>query len=369
MRGPNAIDFWRGFALITIFLNHVPGTVFERLTYSQYGISDAAELFVFLAGWSIGLATRGRDGRPEPRSTTMLRLFSRTVEVYRAQIVIMALALAMIAGTALYLDNPLILEWHNAGGFFADPIQTMVGIVLLTHQLGYFNILPLYVVLLAAAPFFLLLARVNRTVALALSFGLYAASLVFEWNLPSWPGEGDWFFNPLCWQLLMVLGFTLQDWNRESPRLRSLARRLMPLGIGIVILGIVLSVYELRPDPLTVPQPRLIFTFDKTYLSPARLVHFCGVLLAFHLVYALAAPRFVTIAEYLSRLGRNSLAVFSMGSLVSLAGQFVRFQTGGGWFVDVWVVGFGLFALGFTAWFVEWRSRKPKPVSEKLVAP
>ena len=64
MREPNAIDFWRGLALVTIFINHVPGNTFERYTYSQYGISDAAELFVFLAGWSIGIATRGRDGAP-----------------------------------------------------------------------------------------------------------------------------------------------------------------------------------------------------------------------------------------------------------------------------------------------------------------
>jgi len=33
----------------------------------------------------------------------------------------------MIAGAALYLDNPLILEWHHAGPFFADPIQTTIG--------------------------------------------------------------------------------------------------------------------------------------------------------------------------------------------------------------------------------------------------
>ena len=45
----------------------------------------------------------------------------------------------------------------------------------------------------------------------------------------------------------------------------------------------------------------------------------------------------------------NGIAVFSMGSLLSLAGQFVRFQTGGGIFVDISVVGSGLIALGFTA--------------------
>ncbi|KQP56278.1 OpgC domain-containing protein [Methylobacterium sp. Leaf108] len=363
MRDPNAIDFWRGLALVTIFINHIPGNTFERYTYSQYGISDAAELFVFLAGWSIGIATHGKDGTPEPALTSVLRLLSRTVEVYRAQITTMALALAMIAGTALALDNPLILEWHNAGGFFADPIQTMVGFVLLTHQLGFFNILPLYVVLIGVAPAFVLLARRSRALALALSVAVYGASLVFEWNLPAWPGEGDWFFNPLCWQLLLVLGIVMQGWHREHAWLRLWTARLVPLGVVIVAAGIVLSVWEIRPDPLLVPDPRLLFTFDKTYLSPARLVHFVGVLLAFQAVYRLVAPRIGPVARYLAGLGRNSLAVFSIGSLLSLGAQFVRFQTGGGVFVDCVVVGSGLIALGVTAWFVEWRSRRPRPSS------
>ncbi|WP_430913200.1 OpgC family protein [Methylobacterium sp. sgz302541] len=360
MREPNAIDFWRGLALVTIFINHVPGNTFERYTYSQYGISDAAELFVFLAGWSIGIATRNRDGTREPPGRSVLRLLSRTIEVYRAQITVMMIALAMIAGTALVLDNPLILEWHNAGGFFADPIQTTVGVVLLTHQLGFFNILPLYVVLLGIAPVFVLLARVSRLAALGLSAALYVTSLVEEWNIPSWPGEGDWFFDPFCWQLLLVLGFVMQDWNARSGTLRKWSRRLMPLGVVLVILGIVLSVFELRPDPMMVPEPRLIFTFDKTYLSPARLIHFLGMLLAFQSVYGLIAPRIGLAVEYLTGLGRNSLAVFSMGSILSLAGQLFRFWTGGGFLVDVLVLSVGLFALGTTAWFVEWRSRKPR---------
>ena len=361
MREPNAIDFWRGLALVTIFINHIPGNTFERYTYSQSGISDAAELFVFLAGWSIGIATRGRDGNAEPRLKTVLRLLSRTIEVYRAQLTVMLMALAMIAGTALILDNPLILEWHNAGTFFADPIQTVVGVVLLSHQLGFFNILPLYVVLLGIAPVFVLLARVSRVAALTLSTALYLASLVEEWNLPSWPGEGDWFFDPFCWQLLLVLGFVLQDWNRESDTLQRWSRRLMPAGIVIVLVGIVLSVLELRPDPLSVPEPRLIFTFDKTYLSPARLIHFLGVLLAFQAVYGLVAPRIGPVVQYLARLGRNSLAVFSMGSVLSLGGQLARFWTGGGLLIDILVISGGVLALGFTAWFVEWRSRKPRP--------
>jgi len=362
MREPNAIDFWRGFALITIFINHIPGNTFERYTFSQYGISDAAELFVFLAGWSIGIATRTRDGTPEPRWRSVVRMLARTVEVYRAQITVMLLALAIIAGAALLLDNPLILEWHNAGNFFADPIQSVCGMALLTYQLGFFNILPLYVVLIGIAPIIVVIARVSRVLALGLSLALYLASLILDWNLPSWPGEGTWFFDPYCWQLLLTLGFVLQDWNRTSPAFGRWTRRLMPLGVVIVIVGITLSVLDIRPDPLMVPEPRLLFTFEKSYLTPARLVHFLGVLLAFSPLYALIAPRIGWIVGFLSGLGRNSLAVFSMGSLLSLIGQLVRFQTGGGLLVDMAVAGCGLVALGITAWFVEWRSRRaPKP--------
>jgi hypothetical protein len=55
MRKPNEIDFWRGLALVSIFINHIPGFYFERFTHKNIGVSDSAELFVFLAGWSVRL--------------------------------------------------------------------------------------------------------------------------------------------------------------------------------------------------------------------------------------------------------------------------------------------------------------------------
>ena len=359
MREPNAIDFWRGFALVTIFINHIPGNVFERYTYSQYSISDAAELFVFLAGWSIAIATGGWK-KPEPAGRLVLRLASRTLEVYRAQLVISALALAMIAAAAIHLDNPLILEWHNAGPVFSDPVPTTIGWVLLSHQLGYFNILPLYVGLLALSPIFVLIARWSRPAALGTSLLLWAACLVFEINLPSWPVEGTWFFNPLSWQLLLVLGFLIGEWSRHDPELGGLIRTLRPVGIAIVVLGVIVMAGKWRPDPLAAPEPRLLFTFDKSYLSPARIVHFFALLVTFRGLYEWIAPRLGWIARQFSGLGRNSLAVFSVASLASLAAQFARFVWGGGLVVDVVVLCSGLSCMIFTAWFVEWRLRSPK---------
>ena len=128
MREPNAIDFWRGLALITIFINHVPGNVFERFTYSKYSLSDAAELFVFLAGWAhrrwrltdvAGSILPGRVSAA-PRRRGRSRFTARSL-------VITAIALAMIAAAAIHFDNPLFLEWHNAAPAFSDPLQTTIG--------------------------------------------------------------------------------------------------------------------------------------------------------------------------------------------------------------------------------------------------
>jgi len=41
-RQANAVDFWSGFALVSIFINHIPGVFYERLTHRNLSISDSA---------------------------------------------------------------------------------------------------------------------------------------------------------------------------------------------------------------------------------------------------------------------------------------------------------------------------------------
>ena len=117
--------------------------------------------------------------------------------------------IALLAATAFYTDNPLILEWHNASAFFLDPAHVQIGIVLLTHQLGYFDILPLYVVLMLVAPAIAVIDRLARPLLVPLSLALYFASLTVPFTATTWPVEGQWFFNPFTWQAIFVLGFAL----------------------------------------------------------------------------------------------------------------------------------------------------------------
>ena len=366
MREPNAVDFWRGFALITIFIDHIPGLFYASYTLGNASISDAADLFVFLAGWSLRLMAEGR-GQPRPLRDVMLRLFGRALELYAAQVLITMIAIALLALSAIELDNPLLLQWHNAAAVFDDPVPTHIGLTILTHQLGYFDILPLYVVLMLMAPFFALIDRVAPRLLLPVSLMLYFCALAFRLTLPTWPVAGTWFFNPLAWQFIFVLGFVLGEPNRG---LGAFARRyivwLRAIGVPIVIVGALTRQFAWWPDSTQVPEPKLFFIVDKTFDTPIRLVQF----LALVAVFSLAWPYIVLFAEQrclrwplgrlvglLSMLGRNSLYVFCVGSLSSLLAQVARLYARGSVWSDTLVVVFGIVAMGFTAWLAESRTR------------
>src|SRR5580704_15197051 len=122
MRAPNEIDFWRGFALVTIFINHIPGIYFERFTFRNVSLSDSAELFVFLAGWALRKLVEG-PARALSAGSLVLRIEGRALNVYIAQTVITEIAIALLAAAALLFDAPFLLDWHNASAVFADPVR------------------------------------------------------------------------------------------------------------------------------------------------------------------------------------------------------------------------------------------------------
>lgn len=357
-RTDNAVDFWRGLALVMIFIDHIPGNIFSYATLRNFAISDAAELFVFLAGWSLSRATGG-PATPEPGGRITFRLLSRAVEIYRAQIVISAIALAMLSAMAITRGNPLFLEWHNASVAFYDPVRASLGSAMLTYQLSYFNILPLYVVLLVLAAPFIVLGRLSIAAMLAASMGLYLAAIITHTAPPSWPTPGAWYFNPLCWQVLFFSGFAAAEMHAKQPGFAIAARRWVPFAGGLVLLGLVIRLIDFWPDPLYVPEPRLLFLFDKSFLSPARLISVFALVVAFHTVFDRLKVPLRVVSQRLCALGRNSLAVFSVASLAALGGQIARFSTEGGVAIDILMVGSGLVVMGLTAWFVEWRVRAP----------
>src|SRR6266849_5273136 len=57
------VDFFRGIALLIIFVDHIPENVFALITLRNFGFSDAAEIFIFLSGYSAGYVFGLRERR------------------------------------------------------------------------------------------------------------------------------------------------------------------------------------------------------------------------------------------------------------------------------------------------------------------
>jgi hypothetical protein len=367
-RQANAIDFWRGFALVSIFINHIPYLFYAQFTHGNYSISDSADLFVFLAGWSLRYLVN--SARNRPTWFLMLRLFGRAAQIYAAQILITMIAIAMLATAATLLDNPLLLEWHNAAAVFYDPIPTHIGLALITHQLGYFDILPLYVVLMLMAPGIAVIDRYLPNLLLPMSFVFYCTVLAFGIIPPTWPVSGEWFFNPFAWQLIFVLGFVLA---KDGQGIGGVVQRniywLRFVAVPLVAFGVYVVVDDWWPDPTDLPFNLVFFVINsKSYETPPRLIQFLALVAmmsgTFPYIQRFAAP----LANFFSMLGRNSLPVFCVGSLLSLAAQIVRFLYEGFVSVDTIVLIVGVSVMAVTAWLSEWRDRARAQVPAQLPA-
>jgi hypothetical protein len=316
------IDFWRGAVLIAILIDHIPGNPLENWTPRNFGLSDSAEAFVFLSGLSVGLIylPRAHKYGIELVANGCLK---RALKLYGVHIALTLAALVVFAAAYWVSGVPDLIQAHGRSVIFGSPANGLLGLALMSLQLGYFNILPLYIVLMLWAPVALALALRGPLLALAVSVGLYAAARAFGLNLPNWPEPGGWFFNPIAWQLVFTLGLVSAIlWRNGLPRP---APWLLTLS-AVTVAGAALIVTNeggLAPGLRDTATAHL--DVAKQDLGLARLIHF--VALAYLIATATAFGRFIAplvrgaFGNAVQSLGRNSLSVFVAGSFLSACGQ------------------------------------------------
>jgi hypothetical protein len=314
-----AVDFARGLVLVAMTIDHLPGDVLEHFTPRNFALSDSAEAFVFLSGLSVGLVYYRRTLATGllPVARSCLR---RAGRLYGVHILMTAAALAIFAG-AYWLggfDDALIAP-HGRAVVFHEPLRGALGVALLSHQLGYFNILPLYVALMALAPLILAAARFSQTVALAAALGLYGAVKWFGIDLPNWPEPGGWFFNPLAWQLVFTLGVLAGVRWGEQPPSRSPVLQILCLGLTAAGALIVSDGFGLLPGVRDVAYALL--DIGKQDLGAARLANFLALAYLLATTPLLGALARTSAGAATQRLGRRSLPVFAVGSLLCALGQ------------------------------------------------
>jgi hypothetical protein len=351
------LDMFRGLALVMIFINHVPGTFYEDFTNRNFGFSDAAEAFVFMSGMAAGLAYSSRFRSGNLWAATA-KVWARARQLYFVHIAITMLCLAIFAGAAKWLGFTEVLTKNNLAPIFQKPLSSLIGIPLLTHQLGYLNILPLYMTLLLATPL-IILAGLRWPVRVALaSVALWVVAGQFRFNLPAFPNSGGWFFDPFSWQLLFTVGLLSGMAMKVGETFVPYSKLLLGLAIGVLVF----TLMWMKIPPVGkfmngtmgwlsgMGVPFYITWFDKTFLSLPRLLHALSLFYVLSNWPAMQRLASSAIATPLRLMGRQGLAVFATGTVLSMLLQALRTRSEPDLLADGAMLGTGLLLLVGLAW-------------------
>jgi len=317
------IDFFRGIALIILFIDHVPFNVYSYFTPGNFGLSDAAEIFVLVSGVAAAFAYYGRFLEGDRLYASALA-WKRSITLYVAHLFGTMAMLGMFAAASIYFAKPEFLNDINIPPIIADPVAGFAGIVSLGHQLGFYNILPMYMVFLLLMPAIMLLAQRNITVALTASFLLYLATATFRLNLPNYPNAGGWYFNPLAWQFLFTIGFVIGVRMKAGEPV-PYRTWLAIAAVAYIVIGGVWVVGRWGGSLPDLPLPFVLYGNDKTFLTMNRLLHVLA------LAYVLAISplprllqRWLTAMNPVVLIGRYGLVGFVSATLISMVGLILR---------------------------------------------
>nr|WP_245428902.1 OpgC family protein [Phyllobacterium phragmitis] len=349
------IDVFRALALLTIFVNHVPGTIYEHLTHRNLGFSDAAEAFVLISGIAVGLAY-GTKFQPGSRLLIGLKMWRRAGVLYTTHIMTTMVTLAIFCGTAIFLKRPEFLSKINIGPVMERPVEALFGIITLGHQLGYNNILSMYAVLLLMAPIFLFLARTSLSLMVGVSGVLWLLAGIFHIAPANYPNNGFWFLNPLSWQFLFVIGIAGILHVRRGGRI-SANPWLIGASAAYLLLALAWVRLPLWGIDVSMGLPAVLTGFDKTFLSAPRLLH---VLALSYLIVAIPAISNLarTAPDHpLAILGKHSLPVFIAGTILSMTAQALKLVNPGGIPYDTLLIATGIVVQFALAYYLEWLPR------------
>ena len=357
------IDFFRGLALIFIFWDHIPHNPLAELTVRNFGFSDAAEIFVFLAGYAAVLAY-GKIARRDGYLIASVKILRRAWVLYVVHIFLLAVLMGIVFFANSHVETRDLVQEMGLQYFLSNPQQALTDELLLRFKPNLMDPLPLYILLLLGLPLVLpMLLRKARYVVMA-SFAVYC--LAPSWNLAAQEG-GVWFFNPMAWQFLFVLGGAAamygQQPNITSPRPLS----HQPVFIGTLLYLLITGLIALSwrwPQIHDAWMPlwlgEYLYPISKTNLSPVRLLHF----LALAYVVAKCVPHSEWLntwcARQSCRMGRYSLEVFCLGVILAPLADMLNALGGDTLVIKLFSALTGVGVMAALAMWLDWNKRLGK---------
>jgi hypothetical protein len=361
------IDFFRGLALIFIFWDHVPHNPLGQITLRNLGFSDAAEIFVFLAGYAAVLAygkILARDGY----LIACVKILRRAWVLYVVHIFLLAMLMGIVFFANSHVETRDLVEEMGLHHFITNPQQALTDELLLRFKPNLMDPLPLYIVLLAGLPLVLPVLVRKPWAVVAVSLAVYVLAPRFGWNLAAIK-DGVWYFNPVTWQLLFILGgfMAIHGLRPRLPDTRPLLRQplFVSAAVYVVVTGVITVSWrwpEIHDALMPASLSNLLYPISKTDLSPVRLLHFLA--LAYVTARLLPGNGWTQnwLAQQCCRMGRYSLEVFCLGVLLAPLADMLNALTDDAFAMQVFtaLVGAGVMAL-LGAW-LDFNKRLNQPV-------
>jgi len=364
------LDVLRGISNWAIFLDHVPNNVVNWVTTRNYGFSDAADLFIFISGWTVAFVY-GRMMMSRGYVVAATRIGKRAWQIYVAHLVLFVMYIAEVGYLAKTYKDPELLNAFNVAGFMRDPAETLYQGLILAFKPVNMDVLPLYIVLMFFFPpvLWALIRKPDWT--LFGSFLLYVAARHFGWNLPAYP-SGTWYFNPFTWQFLFVIGswFALGGTHRSTPVVQS--RWLTIFGIVYLLFALFVTLGGRFVDIANILPHWLYVAFipnDKTNLDPSRVVHFViGTFFVIRYVPRDWVGFQRPIFQPMIRCGQQSLEVFCFGIFLAGAAHIILVEVSDAIWMQVLVSVAGIALMTGLAYYRSWSKKLDKPPAKPTAA-
>jgi hypothetical protein len=351
------LDFFRGLALIFIFIDHIPENVLSYFTLQAIQFYDAAEVFIFVSGYTAALVY-SRTLMLQGQFYATAQILRRAWQLYIAHIFLFMIFIAEVSYTATTFNNPMYNDEMRVADFLEEPHVAIIKALLLEFQPTFLDILPLYIVLLIIFPVILLGLRLKPLLVLIPSFLLYAVVQVIDVSVPAYPEGHVWYFNPLAWQFLFTAGAALGFRGaRTGRRLRPGGAPLL-MAIIVVAVGLIIKLsWTIHGVWDAVPGLFLkeLWPVNKNNLSPIRLVPFFATVFV---VGSFVTPNMKFLNSEISKpiilCGQQSLEVFCFGILLSALGHFLLSEYNSAIVTQLAVNLAGVLALCLTAKMIDW---------------
>ncbi len=302
--------------MLIILIAHVPYDGWALWIPARFGFSDATEMFVFQSGMASAIAFGGTFDRGG-WAPLLARVIRRIWQIYWAHIAVFVTTVAILSMAGQRPGGGTYLESLNLLPFTRDPANLLGALLTLRYVPNYFDILPMYMVLLGLLPVMLAAERLHTLAPLVVVVLLWlAAQAGMNFDAEPW-SERSWFFNPLGWQTCFFAGFFIMRGTLPVPR-ASLSLLIFSLVIVVATIPFAWGKLMALIPPLQDAAHALLPLTEKTRFGLLRLVHFLALA---HLAVVAAGPGGVRLrgaaVDVLTVVGQQSLAVFVTGMVLA----------------------------------------------------